>query len=742
MHHYPVLKGMSRMHEGKEQRHTNGKVLDVRELVIKELKLPVEHLGNVIRRFDLDRDNCVAPEELHMALRRCGLNLSSEQMALLLTGVGMRGLRKIDCDKFCSSMAAWISHTSDADDNRDPNTVSLSSDASDLLRKSLHELLRTLRQVDIEQTGAVTRRELLLALAHLNVVLRTQDQQALLDALSCQTDAYGEPLYEYDRLESVLSKRSHSASEEDEARSAVNQLWQDVVSAIELRQRKLLSSSEMFLHFDRDRDGYITPQEFQRGLHSFGISLSPQQMNRMFIEADGNGDGLLDYQEFSEKIVESSQKLSALAEPTQQRLDQRRREAEVSDQDASIQRQAEENVLEYKKLQIEDHLLDHVIMKLQERSRSNKELFRAFDSNKDGLVDLREFKHGLRKMNVNLTEKESEIVFAQMDTHRYGYIDFQQFAYLMDEHSKPTVSYVASASPARPQEDNILSHNYDINAFNESGKAGAKAAREKHLNSLRGQILDRCIWRIGSLKKGFEQLDTNNDNEIDKQEFKKFVRSFHLNFIHDRDIEDLFDKFDSNGDGFIDFEEFCVLLGRRSDDQEIRKDRGHKANLVTSSLSPKREAAVRPSTAPAKTIDSLQTSTPRQNPYLRTLLDAAERIRQKVSTRYKSVHSFFSSMQDPRQVCTLVPSDRFKPPRSWERLQVRPEQETADNRLPLPLIRTHLQRLMGVDVSSEALDIFLDAVDYQGTGVVDFSDLAKALEGKFVVTERERYSPN
>jgi calmodulin len=55
---------------------------------------------------------------------------------------------------------------------------------------------------------------------------------------------------------------------------------------------------ETFRVFDRDNDGFITPQELRPLLISLGLDSSSQVIRSMITEADRNRDGKIDFAEF------------------------------------------------------------------------------------------------------------------------------------------------------------------------------------------------------------------------------------------------------------------------------------------------------------------------------------------------------------------------------------------------------------------------------------------------------------
>ncbi|KAF5482214.1 hypothetical protein F2P56_002803 [Juglans regia] len=60
------------------------------------------------------------------------------------------------------------------------------------------------------------------------------------------------------------------------------------------------------------------------------------------------------------------------------------------------------------------------------------------------------------------------------------------------------------------------------------------------------------------LKKIFATFDKNGDGFIAKQELRESLKNIRI-FMTDKEVEEMVLKVDANGDGLIDFDEFCVL---------------------------------------------------------------------------------------------------------------------------------------------------------------------------------------
>ncbi|CAK7345400.1 unnamed protein product [Dovyalis caffra] len=75
------------------------------------------------------------------------------------------------------------------------------------------------------------------------------------------------------------------------------------------------------------------------------------------------------------------------------------------------------------------------------------------------------------------------------------------------------------------------------------------------------------------LKRVFATFDKNGDGFITKQELRDSFKNIRI-FMTEKEVEETVVKVDSNGDGLIDFEEFCILCkaigvqGQGGDDEK------------------------------------------------------------------------------------------------------------------------------------------------------------------------------
>lgn len=69
------------------------------------------------------------------------------------------------------------------------------------------------------------------------------------------------------------------------------------------------------------------------------------------------------------------------------------------------------------------------------------------------------------------------------------------------------------------------------------------------------------------LKRVFSTFDKNGDGFITKQELRESLKNIRM-FMTESEVEEMVVKLDANGDGLIDFDEFCILCKAIDDDDD------------------------------------------------------------------------------------------------------------------------------------------------------------------------------
>ncbi len=131
-----------------------------------------------------------------------------------------------------------------------------------------------------------------------------------------------------------------------------------------------------------------------------------------------------------------------------------------------------------------------------------KKIFLEFDSNKDGMISLEEFKNGLIKLNIGTGAFDIENMFKEIDTDKNGSIDYTEFLSAAIEQNK--------------------------------------------------------ILKERRLFEAFQEFDVDGTNKISKDDILKVLK---LERDFDGKIEEMIKEVDKNGDGEIDYMEFLNMMG-------------------------------------------------------------------------------------------------------------------------------------------------------------------------------------
>ncbi|GFR48541.1 hypothetical protein Agub_g10439 [Astrephomene gubernaculifera] len=159
--------------------------------------------------------------------------------------------------------------------------------------------------------------------------------------------------------------------------SAMNRLKKEALKLIakSLPLDEINGMREIFLEIDKDKSGTISMEEFSEALKKKGVQgLTADDVGRMIQEADVNGDGLIDYEEFLAATINRS------------------------------------------KLEREELL---------------KQAFARFDENGDGQITRQELFNALSDPSLGVDPKEIDEIIEQVDLDGSGTIDFGEFAKMM-----------------------------------------------------------------------------------------------------------------------------------------------------------------------------------------------------------------------------------------------------------------------------------------------------------------------
>jgi len=442
------------------------------------------------RKFDADGDGHITKSELSGVMKGCS---STEVEAVFALGdIDQSG--GIDYQEFIAMMI--------------PNSGSILKKISNQIGNE-NRVIEEFKRVDANGDGAITKPELKNG-------LRLSDQEVEVVFALGDIDQDGEiSLSEFVRLmcpaaESGLNK----------FRNCFRNI-QEVIAA--------------FKRFDDNCDGALSPQELVSGARSVGLNLSSSEVKAIFVLADVNGDGEVNYTEF----------ISALYPVASDGLSKFRNALK----DINCVRQA----------------------------------FKRFDADGDGEISIQELKSGASSLG-KFSDGELAAVFAMGDVDNDGKISFPEFAKLILPSAAEKVS-ILKKKLGSANEVAAAFKKFDVN--NDGG-----ISPQELLNGLKNtginfsqQEVD-VIFAVGDLdgngeislpefevllgtgvsfgrvedvKAAFFRFDKDNNGSIDKAELKAMLAATGKN-ASDSEVDALFKKGDIDGDGTIDLVEFIKLM--------------------------------------------------------------------------------------------------------------------------------------------------------------------------------------
>ena len=177
-----------------------------------------------------------------------------------------------------------------------------------------------------------------------------------------------------------------------------------------------------------------------------------------------------------------------------------------------------------------------------------RDIFEDLDTNNDSKINLNEFKEGIQKLRVDLSKSEISELFEHFDKSDLGKIKYMDF-----------IDYLF-------EEDNLES------------KVTSKRIDVKHILK---DIQDALEEELGpgahqgrAMKRIFSDIDLDDDGRVDLREFMQAMKLLKVP-IGQKEVEIIFDKYDRNGNGSMDYGEFLELFDFKPSDNDkySRSDR-------------------------------------------------------------------------------------------------------------------------------------------------------------------------
>jgi Ca2+-binding EF-hand superfamily protein len=195
--------------------------------------------------------------------------------------------------------------------------------------------------------------------------------------------------------------------------------------------------------------------------------------------------------------------------------------------------------------------LDKLATQMHDSRHSALTVFKEMDLNGDHILSRDEIGTGLRKLKVSLLPSELDGVIKLFDEDENGGVDYREFSALLARYAR-----LIAPLPAHVRADAIRTAN-DMHWIE-------TVLSRIHTPKLR-TTLDRLSREIygstRSMHSFFVQFDLNGDGVLNAEEMHAGLTKM-AGALQLSEVEALMCAFDADGNGEIDYKEFCSMLAR------------------------------------------------------------------------------------------------------------------------------------------------------------------------------------
>ncbi|KAE8988627.1 hypothetical protein PF011_g19094 [Phytophthora fragariae] len=401
-------------------------------------------------------------------------------------------------------------------------------------------------------------------------------------------------------------------SVEDNKKEVVLETIKDIKADVHEILRRLakkgIKFEDVFLHFDTDRNGTLSVEEFTQALHQLlqlnansGDTLKEFERNAVeeYVKTiNSDGDTKIDYCEF---LVACGVSGKYMQEKT-----------------ANFRQEA---------LDKAERKLIKLIVRARASGVTVREVFDQFDSNSDGNISLAEFQFFMEKLFVGqgMAGDDAALVAARFDTNRDGMIsrrEFQEFGVDLQKkfeslssvftpHLRSLCNLDASSKLAGQKWESFCQEEVGLSSqsfrtdvmplisyfgFVDEGGDIELSALVKIVQSANPSVKppskDTALARLRTLLvkakergvdlgKSFAHFDADKDGEITRSELKDGLVALGLfKDMENEDFDSLLEQLDGDGSGKIDFSEFRSLLLVNEGNDHTPPSKDYREELV------------------------------------------------------------------------------------------------------------------------------------------------------------------
>jgi len=275
-----------------------------------------------------------------------------------------------------------------------------------------------------------------------------------------------------------------------------------------------------FVKFDSDGDGKISRKEFRMVLDSLGLYMTDDQF-RILSARLGFHKGKLSYMEFLDNFQD------------RRSFDVGGKLTEYPSHRYNLPLPQEETM---KASVVEARLRS----KLRESFQDLRAAFQKIDFNRDGYVTRPEFRRILDSFMFLLSDEEFDKLMSSLGIQKGAKLNYREFLKRFE--------HVETVEEGHPWL-------YSTHSFNETQDLNYLTAEQAD------DVIKRKAWEQNAdVAKAFLAFDRDGNGIVTKKELRKVLYKYQIPLNKD-EFKKLWDKYDTDGNGYVDHQEFLARLG-------------------------------------------------------------------------------------------------------------------------------------------------------------------------------------
>jgi Ca2+-binding EF-hand superfamily protein len=532
--------GDSRQRRGGLDKEIEDLIDKIRSRLTQELgtgRVVGRELKRVFEEIDIDGSNSIDKNELARAMAKLNCKLTRDEADLIFERFDRDNSGKLDYREYLELCGRDKSDRDREDRDRDYSSGGSRSsrlqaevdkivdkiqrNMEDELGKDVNkgrELKRVFEQMDTDNSNTVDKKEFARAINKLGVKLTTDEVDAIFeryDADSSRGLEYKEFLTLVGAAAPTRGSSTGGSALQREVDKLIDRIQRQLEDDLGKDVNKGRELKRVFENIDVDGSGTLDKREFLKAMAKLSVKLTTDEVDAIYERYDRNGRGALDYNSFLALAG-----LDTSAKSQDSRSSRRGLQQEMEDLVDNIRRQ-----------------LDDSLGRDVNKARELKKAFEQVDIDTTNRVDKRDFQRAMYKLGAKLAADEIDLVFERFEADRSNKLDYREFIELFADNSS------------------------------RDGRSSQNSRLQREVDDLIDKIQRQLEDELGrdankgrELKKVFENIDTDGSGTLDKREFAKAMASLRVKLTTD-EIDVIYDRYDRNGRGALDYKSFLSLAG-------------------------------------------------------------------------------------------------------------------------------------------------------------------------------------